>query len=474
MVASALRMSSFRIALLITAAFTAGVSLLLGGIYLGTTRMLASELEAVIAAELEGLTDEYRRGGLDALESELQIRADSWGRTGAVYLLVDADFGKRAGNLDVWPFIGLPPQQRPEFRINARVRRNLVTHPVRSTIVTLPNGYHLLVGTDVQERRDYEQRLRAALFLGAAITVLLGAGIGYLIGLPLARRVSTMTATCARIMGGDLSGRLPVSSAGDEFDELARAVNRMLERIEHQTERLRATFDSAAHDLRAPLQRVRIRLEDHAASLDQDSSEGQTIEDCVRDLDNVERTLNTLLQIARAQAEQPDSGDERVDLAGVARDVAELFEPVARTRGMRLQATVPTSGSAVVRGSRQLLAQLVTNLVENATKYGRAGGRIDIVIEARAAEGRGASGHEAVTLAVADDGPGIAPEQRERSLRPFERIDPPQGTPGSGLGLSLVAAVARLHQAKLTLQDNAPGLRVVIEFPAAGRVDPSA
>jgi signal transduction histidine kinase len=456
---SPLKTTAFRVALGYGVIFTLSVGLLLGAIYLLTKTVLANELDAVITAELEGLTDEYRRGGLAALTDELAWRADSWGRTGAVYLLVDANLMKEGGNLSSWPFAnGVPRERWTQFDIEARRGNDeIVRHPVRASLMLLPDGHRLLVGIDVSQQQRFASTFRKATLWAIGLTALAGALAGAWLSRRLMRRVQHVADTCDAIVSGDLSRRLPVTGAEDEFDALAHAVNHMVDRLGEKTQVLRATFDSAAHDLRAPLYRLRGRLEDAARMPTADASVRAGIDAALQQLDHVQRTLNTLLQIAQAESGLPVAHSAAVDLSELASDMSELYEPAARQRQLTL--TVHTDQDCQVHGNRQLLAQAVANLVENSLKYVPAGGRIEV----RAVHAGGRR-----QLVVADNGPGIPEGERLHVLEPFVRL--PAGAAsatGTGLGLSLVAAIARLHRAQLALEDNSPGLRAVLNFEPA-------
>ena len=453
---SPLRTSAARLALGYGAIFTLGVSALLGTVYFLTTTVIDNEADAVISAELEGLTDEYHRGGLPGLAAELSFRGDSWNGTGAVYLLVDPNLVKEGGNLTKWPFDDIPAEQWTQFRIEApQVNDTVVTHPVRASISLLPDGHRLLVGIDVTQQRRFASTFRYATLWAIGLTALAGAIAGYFLSRKLTRRVQNVADTCDAIVAGDLDRRLPMDGSRDEFDALALAVNNMVDRLAENAQLLRATFDSAAHDLRGPLYRLRGRLEDASRIPTTDAPVRAGIDAALTELDRVQRTLATLLQIAQAESSMAGANHAAVDLAELITDIGELYEPAAREKSMSLH--VAATGECLVHGNRQLLAQAVANLVENSLKYIPAGGHIDI--RARREE-------QTVWLTVADDGPGIAQRDRAAALKPFVRLAFAQAKEGSGLGLSLVAAIARLHHAQLLLEDNQPGLRVRLGLAA--------
>jgi signal transduction histidine kinase len=256
--------------------------------------------------------------------------------------------------------------------------------------------------------------------------------------------VRTIAATCESIMAGDLSRRLPVEAAHDEFDALGSAVNRMLETIEQQTDMLRTTFDSAAHDLRGPLYRARVRIEESLQHEGLSDNVRETMEATLAELDRVQRTLGTLLQIAQTDGRGREVPTEDVDVAALASELVELYQPEAGTRNISLD--YQGDSATIIRGNRQLLAQAVVNLIENAIKYVPEGGKVEASVRTTG---------DSVTLTVADNGPGIPAADRQRILQPFVRLERDRDQVGSGLGLSLVAAVMRLHRASMELPINA-------------------
>ncbi|HEV8442071.1 MAG TPA: HAMP domain-containing protein, partial [Steroidobacteraceae bacterium] len=296
----ALHMSSSRLALFYTALVTVLTSLLLGTVYLFTRSALEREIAAVVRAEVEDLADDLRLGGLDRVVATLQLRVDSWGRTGAVFLLTDQDFHPVAGNLSEWPRdVVADTGAMVEFEIRAHELGVEVLHPVEARIARLSNGYWLLVGADTSERQNVLRRFGLATLWGIGLTALLVWMLGAAYARRTARRVGEYATTCETIMQGDLTRRLRVDGSRDEFDALGTAVNAMLDRIEHQTTTLRTAFDSIAHDLRTPLYRLRMRLEE--AQLRGTSQE--LITPALDEIDRVQRTLATLLAIARAEAQ---------------------------------------------------------------------------------------------------------------------------------------------------------------------------
>ena len=435
---------------------TLAVAVTMGSAYLLTERLITSEVDLIIDTELKSLQDKYARAGVEGVTDEMNLRVDSWGRIGAVYMLVDHNFERIAGNVTQWPFEGMPAEARPEFDISTIEPGRRAVHPVRAALRTLPNGDRLLVGTDISQGRRFADKVRTAMLWGIGLTSLAAALTGFWFSYRLARRVGEVTATCQRILGGDLGRRLPVAGANDEFDALAISVNHVLERLEDQARTLRATFDSAAHDLRAPLHRLRTRMDALLfRSPPLEPAVYESIESALREVDHLQRTLTILLQIALAESGAPLASPAAVDVGELATELAELFEPVVRERGLTL--VEHEESGAIVQGNRQLLAQLVTNLIENCLKYVPSGGRIGLRVKRLA---------DSVCLIVSDNGPGVPDGDRARATQPFVRLGHVTGQPdSSGLGLSLVAAIARLHRARLSLENNDPGLRVVVELP---------
>ena len=450
------RLSASRVTLLYVLIFAAGISSILIAAYYLTSRVLDREVDAVIRAEVEGLVDDYGRGGLFQLIDTLNRRADNWGRTGAVYLLADPDGNRIAGNIGSWPTEFETTEDWVEFEIDASEHGGVVAHPVRAHLFRLPSGVRLLVGTDVLERKRLATRMRYAMLWGAGLCVGLAAlvSLGYSRG--VRRRVSAIAATCENIMRGDLTQRLRIEKGGDEFDALSTTVNHMLDRIQQQTEVLRTTFDSAAHDLRAPLYRARVRIEEALQHEQMSTSARATMEATLAEVERVQRTLGTLLQIAQAEGHGNELALERVDMTALARELVDLYQPEASARGLTL--SFEGAEGAPLHGNQQLLAQALVNLLENALKYVPNEGRIDVSVTTTS---------QSVILEVIDNGPGIPQEDRDRVLQPFIRLDRDRSQSGSGLGLSLIAAVMRLHRATIELLDAEPGLKVRCALPRA-------
>ena len=329
---------------------------------------------------------------------------------------------------------------------------------VRSLVTQ--SGLRLIVGRDVVERRGFTAIVLQG-FLFAVLGILAFSVLaGAITARRVLRRIDTINATSAKIMSGNLSERIPVTKRNDEFDVLATSLNAMLDRIEGLMQGLKEVTDNVAHDLKTPLTRLRTRAE--AALRDPNSAtQREALETTLSESDKLIRTFNALLMIARAEAGAPSGAFADVDVSAVATDVADLYEPAAEEAGMTLETRI--AADVKLRGNRELIGQALVNLIENALKYyepveGKAG-RITVSVHAGA--GR-------VLLEVGDNGPGIAAEDRARVIERFVRLEQSRTEPGSGLGLSLVAAVAKLHRGEFRIEDNEPGVRAVIDLPAAG------
>ncbi len=454
--------SAFRMSMGYTLLVTLAVCVTLGSTYLLTQSTVQGDVDLIIDAELKSLQNQYVRSGIPGVTDEINLRIDSWGRIGAVYMLAGPKFERLAGNVANWPFDGEPTEPWPEFRVESIEPGQSSVHPVRAAVRKLPNGDWLLVGTDMSQDRRYVRTFQIATLWGIGLSILAAGITGFSFSFRLARRVGHVTDTCVRIMSGEQGHRLPVIGTSDEFDALAASVNRVLDRLEEQTRTLRATFDSVAHDLRAPLHRLRTRMDAVLRLPTLEPGIREPVESALREVDRLQRTLATLLQIALAESGAPLASPAPVNLGELADELVELFEPVARERGLTL--TGRSDQGVIVEGNRQLLAQLITNLLENALKYVPSGGRIDVAVKRLA---------DHAHLIISDDGPGMPEEDRQRAGQPFARVGERSGLEGSGLGLSLVSALARLHRARLTLESNDPGLRAVVSLPLAAAQVPA-
>lgn len=444
------RTFAFRIVVAYLMLFALSAGALVAFTYWNTKRTLDEETDQTIQAEIAGLSEQYQRQGLGGLTDVITAR--SVHASQSLYLLVGPLGRPLAGNLDAWPLLKHSSAGFVEFDYERRIGGTLERHPARGRIFKLSGGFQLLIARDVHERYETERLFTTTLPWSVVLTLTLGLIGGAAMSRNLLARLDRINSTTREIMAGDLGQRLPVSPARDEFDSLAHNVNQMLDRIERLMRGMREVTDSVAHDLRSPLNRLRNRLEGMLRILPEGAGFADT-EAAIAEIDRLIATFNSLLLIAEAEAGLARSAMARVDLAALAHDVCELYAPVAEENGIRLE-MLPSS-NVEVSGNGNLLSQALANLVDNAIKYTPSGGRVTISAQK--------NGHGAV-VSVADTGPGIASDDRPRVLERFVRLEASRHSPGSGLGLSLVAAVARLHHARLELCDNHPGLRADVIF----------
>lgn len=449
-----LRTFGFQIALLYLVLLSVTLIALIGFVYWSTSGLIERVMSQTISSEIRGLAEQYRDEGLPGLLDAIVERSGPGGDRQGVYLLADARHQPLAGNLAMWP-AGQPNESGwLEIGLERHGDQSGARHIVRGRVFELTGGYHLFVGRDTVERGGFQKIIKKS--LAWALMPALGLGLlgGVLIGRYSLRRVDAVSAAGADIVNGDLSRRVPLTGSGDEFDRLAATINEMLERIETLMSGMRLVTDSLAHDLRGPLTHAKGGI-DHALRGAADAEVyRETLEQINLELETILHTFEALVSIAQAEAGVSRLTLGPVDLSGLLGDLFEVYQPIAEDAG--LSVTGEVAPTITIQGHRQLLGQAVANLLDNAVKFTPAGGHIEISL------GRDAG---AAVLAVRDSGPGIPPADRERVLERFVRLDDSRGTPGNGLGLSLVAAVAKLHGAHLELADNEPGLRVTLVFP---------
>jgi signal transduction histidine kinase len=455
------RTTTFRLALLYAVLFSASSLVLFAFIYGTTSVLIAREREESIAANMASLQDHYAATGLRGLAAAILARAQPNRVGDNIYLLTDPRFRPIAGNGTGWP----PFVEQDGPWLTFPIERQLLGDPevylAKALHAVLPGGYHLLVGQDMRTQERFRRAIVEALIWSVAITLCLGLVVGLVMSRNTLRRIESINSAAERIMRGEFKHRIPGRArgraGGDEFDRLAENLNAMLDEIDRLMGSMRTVTHNIAHDLRSPLTRVRNRLESALAGMDESDPRRETVEQAVAEADQLLATFNALLSIADAEAGAGRGDMVPLDLEAVARDVAELYEPLVEERGLSLETRL--LGQALVPGNRQLLFQAIANLIDNAVKYAGPGRRISLAVE---------PGDGRPELVVADNGPGIPASDRARVLERFVRLDPSRSTPGSGLGLSLVAAIARLHNAALSLEDNHPGLKVRIRFPMPG------
>jgi signal transduction histidine kinase len=452
--------TAFRLALAILVLSAVGAGIVLYVIAWQVESVVDREIARTIDAEAKGLIDAFDNEGIRRLDAVIEARKREPGA--ALYLLTNPIGEPLAGNVEQIPAeVLLHPGFLPIIYRGTgsaeRGRQALVG------VYILPGGFRLLIGHDLGDRARIGKVMVRALALSLVFFAALGAVGALFVARRVLRRIDDMNTSAHGIMAGDLTRRLPVSGSGDELDRLAEGLNEMLGRIAELMEGLQEVSDNIAHDLRTPLTRLRNHAEAALAFGGDAAAYRLALEKTIEESDQLIRIFNALLLIARAEAGGELGPLQPVDISEAAKSVAELYEPIAEEGGVTL--AVRTEDALKVRGNRELIGQAIANLVDNALKYGASNkgdgeAKPDVVITARRDGG-------SVVLTVADRGPGIEPADRARVLDRFVRLEGSRSRPGSGLGLSLAAAVARMHGGAVELEDNQPGLRVRLTLPAA-------
>lgn len=463
-----LRTTAFRTALIYACTFSLVAASGLGFIYWSTARHIEAQTDARLRLETEVLLNLYQNQSLPALLDTIRRRSREDGQRIFFYLLWSPERERLAGHLSDWPS---ELDTQPEDDASDDMQRRYFTLPlsevfqvsgpkrddlVRVLVTTLPDGYRLLVGRDLHDEEALlEHTFTVSL---GVITVIFSLALlgSLLLGHYTLRRIDAVSRTAGEIMAGDLSQRIALSRRDNEFDELGRKLNQMLTRIEQLLAGMRQVTDNVAHDLRKPLNRLRNRLEVTLLEARSEDEYRAVLEQSIHDTDEMLKTFNALLSIAQAEAGMKRNDWGRIELAGMVEDLADLYGAVAEDKGLGFDCRADPQ--ATIPGNRRLLAQAVGNLLDNAIKYTPQGGRVALEVVAE---------DDAVVLTVTDSGPGIPAEERQRVLERFVRLDSARHQPGSGLGLSLVRAVAKLHDARLELSDNNPGLKVSLRFGTA-------
>jgi signal transduction histidine kinase len=447
------RTHAFRLASLYFAVFAASVLGVLFFVYWMSADFVERQTEATLEAELSGLQEQYDQRGLSGLIQIVAARSAGDRGDGMLYLVTNPDGHPLAGNITGWPE-GKPAARGPiEFEVTVTVKGRTEKHPAQGVLLVIQQGYRLLVARDISDAALFRERIKETLLWSGLVALVAGLIGGAVMGRNLLRRVEEVNRTAERVMGGNLSDRVPLDGTSDEFDQLAANLNNMLDQIERLMAGMREVSDNIAHDLRTPLSRLRARLELSLGDAPDGAAQNEAVRAAIDEADRLLATFNALLNIAEAESGARRSAAEPLDLAQTVRAAAELYEPVAEEKGCALKLDVDPG--IMIRGDRHLLSQAVANLLDNALKYG--GGLV--TLSAHQYDGRAA-------LEVSDSGPGIPEAERETVFDRFVRLEPSRSTPGNGLGLSLVRAVARLHNGTVRLGDNHPGLTVRLEFAA--------
>jgi signal transduction histidine kinase len=450
------RTTAFKLSLTYLVLFSFGAWMVLGSVGWRVKEVLDEQISHTVEAEIQGLAEQYSEGGIRQLALAVQHRVQAPGSS--IYLVTTYTGDVIAGNITGSSMLPAESGELIETTYQRSGGLDDSTHLALARLFLLPGGFRLVVGHDIEDHDVLRKILRHGLGASLFWLVLVGTMGGLFVAHRLIERVDIMSASARRIMAGDLDQRLSVTGAGDELDRLAENFNAMLSRISELMTGLREVSDNIAHDLKTPLTRLRNRADEVARSNATPEESRAALASIIEESDGLIRVFDALLMIARAEAGYSSDNMSAVNIGEVASDIVELYGPVAEEQGARIELSLEPE--LFVCGNRELLGQVLVNLVDNAIKYGLEGAQPSVVVQARHSE-------NFVEISVADHGPGIALKDRERVTGRFVRLDnpPSRSRPGSGLGLSLASAVAHLHHGALRIEDNEPGLRVIISLP---------
>ena len=457
------RSSTLKLAMVYIVLFCAAIFGLLGYVYWSSVTYLERNLDRALLTEGEDFVQAYEKRGRDGVVALIGERHAGAGPGGWYYELADSASRPIAGNVGAWPG-PLHQVSRPQPGWGPVVYLELPsarggTLPVRAAYRTLSDGDHLLIAERLDHLDALSRELRITLIAAALLFLILAAAAGVSTARRSVTRIEAINATSRKIMRSGFGERIPLRGTGDEWDELANNLNSMLSRIEQLVETNRQVSDNIAHDLRTPLMRIRGRLERAAAHEPDRNGYRILVSRTIDELDDVLKTFSSLLRISRIEASEHMAHASPLDLARLASDVVELFDATAEEHSVGL--VYECDETLPVFGDRDLLFDAIANVVDNAIKHGGSGGKV--LVSAR----RGSAGP---ILEVSDRGAGIPVDERHNIFRRFYRLEQSRNRPGNGLGLSLVAAVAALHNVHIEVTDNAPGLKIKLFFPAAAVV----
>lgn len=434
--------------------FASSVFILMGFIYWATAGYMSSQTDETIEAEIVGLAEQYQRQGLNGLISVIRERVARDPNGKAIYLFTARDFIKLAGNIDKWPEAGEVQDGWLNFTLNEELGWHTeLERPARARVFIVPGGLRLLVGRDVNEFMAVKELIERAINLGMAFTFMLAMIGGIMMSRSTARRVEIINQTSQKIMRGNLSLRIPDRGTNDDFDQLARNLNEMLDRIFQLMEGIKHVSDNIAHDLRTPLTRLRNKLENTLLKVENEDQR-ELVASAVAEADQLLATFNALLRIARLEMGGRTDNFKNFSISELLLDAAELYEAVAEDKQQTLK--IQVQSGLEIYGDKDLLFQTVSNVIDNAIKYTPNGGEINVSLNG---EGK------TIELIIADSGIGIPEEERTKVFDRFYRVAKSRSQPGNGLGLSLVQAVVELHAGSVALGDNTPGLKVKLELP---------
>jgi signal transduction histidine kinase len=453
LLAKTLTSSTFKLALIAIGTFGVITSAIFSYVYLSTASYVRSRSDRAILTEVAGLRSAYEQSGRAGLSELIRQRLADKSFSDHVYVLADRSMTVLAGNLAEWPQPASASAGWTEFRANAGVSDAAGQPLLRAIVQTFPNGDRLLAGRDISDLDNFTAAIKAAVVSGVVLIFALAAMASILVTRRTVGRIEQINATSRAIMASGLDQRIPLRGSHDEWDRVAENLNQMLDRIETLMGEVKQVSDNVAHDLRTPLTRMRGRLEKAYLGARVAESDQALIGDTIAELDIVLRIFASIVRIAHIETQARKDAFRNVNLFEIASEVVELYDAAAEEDGTSL--TLVGDREVLVIGDRDLIFDAIANLVDNALKHGRAGG--EVVVASEIVEGQ-------PVMTIADDGPGIPPCEHEHVFKRFYRLEQSRYTPGNGLGLSLVAAVARLHGARIELLPNGPGLKLKLWF----------
>lgn len=447
----------FRYGMIYMGLFVSSVLIVYATHYVTAASKAQDLIDENIRFQASSFSQLYREASETEIVADLVDYLDGHQLRRGIYLLENSQGQILVGNAQQWPDVDLSPGQLKFFLVNIDRREGAFSISVRGTVCHLPNGLRLLVGHDYSGVESLLDILKLGIVEGLLMALLMGLVVATIMSLSLSRRLERINRTTVDVMDAGLDVRVPMNGSGDEFDRLARNMNRMLDRIANLLARIEGVVDVIAHDLRSPLNRSKSRLEVGLLTERTASEYQEILSGNIADTDRILSTFNSLMTIGKVRASTDQVGFESMDLAGMLRETAEFYGPLVEDKGQYL--VVEASGSTLIRGNSDLLIQTLFNLVDNAIKYSPKGTRI--VLKA----GRESS---ICFVEVCDNGPGIPAHFRPQAFDRFARLNSSAAVPGQGLGLSLVQVVVELHGGSAVLLDAAPGLIARLEFPAVG------
>ncbi len=448
--------SPFRLFAIYISLFCAAVAGTFIYVNISMQGFLSREASASVRADFDALATRYREGGLQSLVNAISERSAS--TSGSLYLLTDGSGRRLAGNLDTVAADLWNTQGAAQFAYRRREGGRVSERQALGLVARLPGELHLIVARDIENQEALKRVLRSGFMLGYALIIAIGTLGGTMVSRSILRRIDAASDTARAIMKGNLAERIPLTGRNDEFERLSKSLNAMLDRIQDLMTGLKDVSDNIAHDLKTPLHRLRTRAERALQSSRSADDLAEALGSVIEEADGLIQTFDALLSIARLEAGSRSESFGPLNVCALIRDVADLYEPAAEESGLSLR--LSCTGDVTMCGEKHLIGQALANLLDNAIKYAAPlaeaaamHGRPPLTVDA-GLEDKG----DTVDIVIADRGPGIPEADRERVLQRFVRLQPSRSIPGSGLGLSLVAAVARLHGGSVSLEDNKPGL----------------